>query len=55
LGLRTVWVTQYLSAATNLQHAALTPAPRNLTKRPVYVDVKVKSIRQLPEQLHRLR
>jgi putative hydrolase of the HAD superfamily len=55
LGLRTVWVTQYLSAATNLQHAALTPAPRNLTKRPVYVDVKVKSIRQLRDQLYRLR
>jgi putative hydrolase of the HAD superfamily len=28
--------------------------PRTL-KRPGYVDVKVKSVRQLPARLHRLR
>ncbi|MES2297364.1 MAG: pyrimidine 5'-nucleotidase [Pseudomonadota bacterium] len=40
LGMRTVWVTQYLPAGT---------------KRPAYVDVKVKSVRQLPRYLDRLR
>lgn len=51
LGMRTVWVTQYLAAAPAVPHAA----PPQLTKRPIYVDVKVKSIRQLPDHLHRLR
>ena len=55
LGLRTVWVTQYLPTAAKLQQAERAQAPPHPTKRPVYVDVKVKSIRQLPEQLHRLR
>jgi putative hydrolase of the HAD superfamily len=41
LGLRTVWVTQYL------QEAHL--------KRPGYVDVKVKSVRQLRKHLSALR
>jgi putative hydrolase of the HAD superfamily len=40
LGMRTVWVTQYLDAGT---------------KRPAYVDVKVKSVLQLPAFLDRLR
>jgi putative hydrolase of the HAD superfamily len=40
LGLRTAWVTRYL--------------PRT-AKRPAYVDVKVKSVLQLPRKLHRLR
>jgi putative hydrolase of the HAD superfamily len=39
LGMRTVWSTQYLGK---------NPA------RPRFVDVKVKSVRQLPKQLHRL-
>lgn len=51
LGLRTVWVTQYLRMSDPIGKA---PLPRTL-KRPGYVDVKVKSVRQLPTRLHRLR
>jgi putative hydrolase of the HAD superfamily len=55
LGLRTAWVTGYLASNPNLQQRAGAPAPPKLTKRPVWVDVKVKSVRQLPDYLHRLR
>lgn len=48
IGLRTAWVTQYLGAADPANQ------PRK-PNRPSYVDVKVKSIRQLPACLHRLR
>ncbi|SFB72935.1 HAD-IA family hydrolase [Massilia yuzhufengensis] len=51
LGVRTVWVTQYLRMSDPIGKASL---PRTL-KRPGYVDVKVKSVRQLPARLHRLR
>jgi putative hydrolase of the HAD superfamily len=51
LGLRTVWVTQYLRMSDPIGAAKL---PRML-KRPGYVDVKVKSVLQLPARLHRLR
>lgn len=51
LGMRTVWITQYLRSADPVSGAAL---PKML-KRPAYVDVKVKSVRQLPGRLHRLR
>ena len=51
LGVRTVWVTQYLRYSDPIGQA---PLPRML-KRPAYVDVKVKSVRQLPARLHRLR
>ncbi|MFC5460104.1 pyrimidine 5'-nucleotidase [Massilia niabensis] len=52
LGLGTVWVTQYLRRG---ERSTLAMArPRRLI-RPNYVDVKVKSVRQLPRQLHRLR
>jgi putative hydrolase of the HAD superfamily len=51
LGVRTVWVTQYLRTSDPIGAA---PLPRML-KRPAYVDVKVKSVRQLPARLHRLR
>ncbi len=51
LGLRTVWVTQYLRMSDPIGKA---PLPRTL-KRPGYVDVKVKSVRQLPARMHRLR
>ena len=52
LGVRTVWVTQYLRAS---ERSTLAMArPRRLI-RPNYVDVKVKSVRQLPKRLHRLR
>ncbi len=51
LGMRTAWVTQYLRMSDPIGAAAL---PKML-KRPAYVDVKVKSVRQLPARLHRLR
>ncbi|HCN89601.1 MAG TPA: phosphoglycolate phosphatase [Oxalobacteraceae bacterium] len=54
IGLRTVWITRYLASHPNLQRGA-GHLPRKLTKRPFYVDVKVKSVTQLPDCLHRLR
>ena len=51
VGLHTVWITQYLRMADPIGKAAL---PKML-KRPSFVDVKVKSLRQLPARLHRLR
>ena len=50
LGVRTVWVTQYLRHSNP---GAKLPLPR-VPIRPTYVDVKVKSVRQLPACLHRL-
>lgn len=55
LGMRTVWVTQYLPAFPHLAAHAGQPVPMNVTKLPAYVDVKVKSVRQLPARLRRLR
>lgn len=54
LGMRTVWVTQYLSTHPNLVTRAGRPIPANVTKLPQYVDVKVKSVRDLPDSLGRL-
>ena len=55
LGMHTAWVTQYLASSPNhRQLAGNLPVPR-FTKRPIFVDVKVQSIRQLPDMLHRLR
>ena len=51
VGMRTAWVTQYLHMSDPIGTAAL---PKML-KRPTYVDVKVKSVRQLPSRLNRLR
>jgi putative hydrolase of the HAD superfamily len=55
LGMRTVWTTQYLATNPNLQMKKGQLVLPNVTKRPIYVDVKVKSVRQLPDSLHRLR
>jgi putative hydrolase of the HAD superfamily len=55
IGMRTVWVTQYLARKTNLQQGRAHLPPPEITKRPLYVDVKVKSVRQLPKTVHRLR
>ena len=44
LGMRTVWVTQYL-------HASL---PAGATRSAPYVDVQTKSVRNLPRQIRRL-
>jgi len=51
LGVRTAWVTQYLRYSDPIGKA---PLPKML-KRPAYVDVKVKSVLQLPSHLRRLR
>ena len=51
LGVRTVWITQYLRMADPIGAARL---PKALN-RPAYVDVKVKSVRHLPARLHRLK
>lgn len=48
LGMRTVWITQYLS-----RQAA--HAPPRFSLRPGYVDLKLSSVLQLPRQLRRLR
>jgi putative hydrolase of the HAD superfamily len=50
LGLRTAWVTQYL----RVLDPVVGMAPPKLSKRPGYVDVKVKSVLALPRHLHRL-
>jgi len=42
VGMRTVWITQFL------------PIQEQLAKRPAYVDVKVKSVRRLTGNLRRL-
>ena len=52
LGLRTVWVTGYLRR--NEGSTLAIAKPRRLIC-PAYVDVKVKSVRQLPKLLDRLR
>lgn len=48
LGLRTAWITGYMSAGAPT-------STRHVTKLPAYVDVKVKSVRRLPASLSRLR
>ncbi len=55
LGMRTVWVTRYLATHPNLQQPAGGDWTAKLSKCPAYVDVKVKSVRQLSDNLHRLR
>lgn len=51
LGMRTAWVTQYLRLGDKVGLAH----PQKRLNRPAWVDVKVKSVRQLPARLHRLR
>jgi len=55
LGMATAWVTQYLAADSNRQAPTDGHATVRFTKRPIYADVKVKSVGQLFRQLHRLR
>jgi putative hydrolase of the HAD superfamily len=55
LGLQTVWVTQYLSGDSRKQARSGTDAAPKSTKRPIYVNVKVKSVGKLSRQMHRLR
>ena len=51
VGMRTVWITRYLRA---LDPTGAPTLPRML-KDPAYVDVKVKSLRQLPRRMRQLR
>jgi putative hydrolase of the HAD superfamily len=53
LGLRTVWVTRYL-ALSSPSHRKNEYLPQRLTNRPVYVDVKVKSVAEVARRLTRL-
>lgn len=55
LGMATAWVTQYLADDSSKQALTGYRATVGYTKRPFYVDVKVKSVGQLFRQLHRLR
>ena len=55
LGMRTVWVTQYLAGNPHQQVSAGGRRVPVVARRPNYVDVKVESVRKLPESLHRLR
>jgi len=54
LGVRTVWVTQYLRNGP-ATHPLASGTRHGCNKRPAYVDVKVKSVTQLPAALNRLR
>jgi len=51
LGVRTVWLTRYLRGADGPG----APGRPRMLKGPAYVDVKVKSLRQLPALMQRLR
>ncbi|QAU33249.1 pyrimidine 5'-nucleotidase [Janthinobacterium sp. 17J80-10] len=55
LGVRTVWVTGYMSANVAPTSRVLAAQGGGATKLPAYVDVKVKSVRRLPASLSRLR
>lgn len=54
LGMRTAWVTQYLPTNPNSLARHTHIGRMRLTKSPAYVDVKVKSVRDLPDSLSRL-
>ena len=55
LGLRTVWVTGYLAGQQRRERAAAGLPARLRVPHPPYVDVKIRSVRQLSGNLHRLR
>lgn len=55
IGMRTVWVTQYLKTSPNYRQLAQSRPAQRFTKRPGYVDVKVESVRELLPRLHRFK
>jgi putative hydrolase of the HAD superfamily len=55
VGMRTVWLTRYIPQKPVLQNPGEYVLTPKLTKRPFYVDVKVKSIRKLSESVGRLQ
>ncbi|MBK4736455.1 pyrimidine 5'-nucleotidase [Noviherbaspirillum pedocola] len=55
LGMRTVWITQYLQRqAARAQHS-MPHAQQRFSLRPGYVDVKLKSVLGLPRRMAKLR
>ena len=55
LGMRTVWITQYLPGLPALRQHSSAHAGPGRSRNPPYVDVKLKSVMQLPRHLRRLR
>lgn len=55
LGMRTAWVTQYLPTNPLDSPQSVNLSQLQHINRPAYIDVKVKSIRQLSRHLGRLR
>jgi putative hydrolase of the HAD superfamily len=55
LGMRTAWVTQYLRRIDPSGSAEVNAKAPRMLKSPAWVDVTVKSVRQLPSQMGRLR
>lgn len=55
LGMHTVWVTRYLAAQQRRERAAAGLPSVLQVSLPAYVDLKIKSVRQLSGNLHRLR
>lgn len=55
LGMRTAWVTQYLAGNPLDTGQSVNFSQLPHIKRPAYVDVKVKSVRQLAQHLGRLQ
>ena len=54
LGLRTAWITRYLGDTVNFPAGGVASARMKLTRRPAYVDVKVRSIGGLARHVRRL-
>lgn len=52
LGMRTVWVTQYLLGNP---HVPAQSVGRLMSSHPSYIDVKLRSVRHLTRHLHRLQ
>lgn len=55
LRMHTVWVTQYLPGKPQAKIDTGALATLAATRHPAYVDVKVKSVRQINDHMHRLR
>jgi putative hydrolase of the HAD superfamily len=55
LGMHTAWITQYLATESHKHGHPGAGTTAAATKRPIYVDVKVKSVGKLFRYLHRLR
>jgi putative hydrolase of the HAD superfamily len=54
LGMRTVWVTQYLPTNPDARRMSSRQGLSGFAQRPAYADVKVNSVRNIPSSLARL-